>query len=151
MNKGNLSKLADYLETEVKQKQFDMDLYRSDEVGRMCDFRSYHDCGTVGCALGWAPFVEGLEPIDQEFDDDHYMGVSLIFASYQRRVFDLSTIAWEWCFSDEWRSYDNTPKGAAKRIRYFVEHGQVPFGWCGPGSESVKHYQDNGEVLDVQQ
>lgn len=35
---------------------------------------------------------------------------------------DMS-VEWNWLFGSEWEDVDNTPKGAAKRIRIFLESG----------------------------
>lgn len=114
----NLLKLAGKLDT-IPEENFDMDWYRN--VG----FKSINDCGTVGCALGWAPFVDGLEPIESEY------GLrDLDWRTYSERITGFSTESdeWYWCFSDEWQYVDNTPKGAAKRIRYLVNYG-LPKNW----------------------
>ena len=54
-----LTKLAKYVDEEVKDEQFDMEVYRDK------GFRSINDCGTTGCLLGWAPFIE--PPLESEF------------------------------------------------------------------------------------
>ena len=132
MNKENLLKLADYLDGEVTQEQFNMAWYRTANDGRITDFYNTHDCGSVGCALGWSPFVKGLEPHDCDYVDlgDDY-GEYLNFRDYSARVFDLSSSEWTWCFDSYWVKIDNTPSGAAKRIRYLVEHG-IPLEWFAP-------------------
>ena len=75
---ARLTKLAKYVDEEVKDEQFDMGVYRNK------DFRSINDCGTTGCLLGWAPFVE--PPLESEFSEfDEYTG--LLFGEYCYRVF----------------------------------------------------------------
>ena len=122
-HKENLLKLADKLET-VPENQFHMDDYRveptEDGPGDSKGISDVLvnpdiDCGTSGCAIGWAPVVPGLEALE---DDATWSG-------YAARVFGVC----EWdadfafMFSSSWKDKDNTPKGAAKRIRYFIEKG----------------------------
>lgn len=123
MKKGNLLKLADYLEFNVTQEMFNMQNYRSNKDGDSIHFKSAADCGTVGCALGYGPLVEGLEAIDMEFFKNYYNGVYLDFYDYCKRVFGISNFdkKWGFLFEADWYSHDNTPKGAAARIRYLVD------------------------------
>ena len=53
----NLDRLADYIEEHVPQENLDMSEYRSDGTGGYVTFWSKDECGTVGCALGYAPFA----------------------------------------------------------------------------------------------
>lgn len=79
----NLNKIADFLESNVKDEQFNIKEWREG------DYRSKHDCGTTGCAIGWAPFIEGLEPLECEFTPDwggH--SYSLDFRLYWRRILE---------------------------------------------------------------
>ena len=55
INFENLNKLADFLETLPSEK-FDLFSFRADSDGKPQPFESIQNCGTVGCALGWAPF-----------------------------------------------------------------------------------------------
>ena len=119
-----LSDLADFL-VGVPQEKFNMAEYRMDAEGDTIYWRNENDCGTSGCALGWAPHVPGLEPVESDFDADTRWGDCLRFKRYCKRVFGLvedghSCNHWEWCFSGRWAAYDNTPIGAARRIRFYV-------------------------------
>lgn len=125
MNKENLLKLADYLE-KVPSDKFEMLHFRRNEGGDSIPYISKSDCGTVGCAVGWAPFVKGLEPIKTDF----LTTARLSFYKYGHRVFRLlgSSDRWDWCFHPGWSPIDNSPKGAAARIRYLVNNG-LPKDW----------------------
>ena len=92
----NLRKLADYIEQQVPQDKLDMSGYRKDSEGEEAYFFSKHNCGTSGCALGWAPFVEGLEPEEQ----DYYTGErDLSWEAYGDRIFpDLGVLRWSLVF-----------------------------------------------------
>jgi len=59
-----------------------MEEFRSNYDRSEIEFFSKNDCGTVGCALGWSPFVPGLETIGSDFC---YWGGDLLFANYSER------------------------------------------------------------------
>lgn len=61
----NLTKLADFLEKELTDKQFNIRNYLTDE-GSECKIviPKEYECGTIGCAIGWAPFALGNEGWD---------------------------------------------------------------------------------------
>ena len=122
----NLRLLADHIDN-VDQENFSMETYGI--------YRG-HNCETVACALGHAPYVHGLGTVD----DDHNNSI-LNWEKYSKRVFglDYTDEEWLWCFSCSWESYDNTPKGAAKRIRYMLKHG-VPEGFDHP--EEVFNFEE---------
>lgn len=110
MNVENLSRLAVFLETEVDQSRFDMAEFSQDEFGEGLSIGA-HECGTVGCAIGWGPEA-GFPPLPSEQE----------WWTYSERVFGLKvgSPAWDWCFDADWAQVDNTPAGAAKRIRYLI-------------------------------
>ena len=147
MDKGNLLKLAEHLKTKVTKRQFDMEMYRKK---RKFFFKKVDtaykvdrsDCGSIGCALGWAPFVEGLESQTEDLHYNREYGCWCVhFDKYCERVFGLYIFhpEWEWCFSPRWKDVDNTPKGAARRIEYLVRHG-VPEGWRLPDQLDTMYY-----------
>lgn len=86
--------LADYLE-QLKPGQFDYDSLRGglNEFGVRRDslpFKSLDNCGTTGCALGWAPFVpdERFKPVEDDYEKDDLTGSRyLSFYDYEGRVF----------------------------------------------------------------
>jgi len=114
MNKDNLVKLAKYILSEVSDEQFNMKHFRSDEGDSLKKFYSPNDCGTVGCALGWAPFVKGLEVVDS----DIYKNGALDFEIYSKRVFGTERVSnWQFLFGGYWSNTDN-------RVIYFLEGGE---------------------------
>ena len=134
MNKINLKLLADYLlannEQLIKNHAFSMQFYRSTWV----EWEREHSrkgsdphCGTAGCAIGHGPGskIPQLKESEEDFIPD---GVGFSWDIYAGRVFGLrpgeddSEGEWDWCFSCDWPSYDNTPKGAAIRILFLLEH-----------------------------
>jgi len=85
------------------------------------NFKSLNDCGTIGCALGWSPFVPGLEAIEDDFHQDG----GLIFDLYLIRVFGMYRGSeWSFLFGDNWCEVDNTRKGFVKRVIYLIEGGK---------------------------
>jgi hypothetical protein len=146
MNKVNLKLLAEWLlenhDNLVETKAFDMNHYRS-EGSHVCEFVSETNCGTVGCALGWAP-VTGIKAL-AALEEDYFNPRELSFRWYCDRVFELkhSSMYWDWCFSDEWADTDNTPKGSAIRIMYLLNHEEGVKYW----GRWVKYFS-NGVVND---
>ena len=126
----NLRLLRDYIDTQVTDEQFDMKYFRTnDKKNKGLEYYSKDNCGTVGCALGWAPLVKGLEPVDSDFD--YIIDVeqsSLDFHEYSYRVFPelmasqaYNCYSWQFVFSTEWNDVDNTRQGFIKRVNYLLE------------------------------
>ena len=129
MNIKNLTLLAAYLEKlPAYYEHFNMASYMCDEddfqivLSQAAGHPPTH-CGTVACAVGHAPFVTGMP--QPNFSDYSW-------AYYSERIFDMggNDMAWDWCFSAPWDDVDNTPKGAAARIRYLIKHPDLE-GWMG--------------------
>ena len=141
MNKKNLLKLAAFLE-KLPQAKFDMLSYRLTKGMTATNFYSLDNCGTIGCAMGYAPFVKGLEVEEEDFYKS-----ALDFNNYCRRIFRIDIdycgkkSRWKFIFSYQWRNADNTPQGAAKRIRYLVKNPKLKK-WDGEvDKEAVELYQ----------
>lgn len=116
MNKENLKLLRDYLRRPVLQAHFDMRQFDDDRVDELVRTT----CGTVGCALGHATYAVTPKRKGEDWDD------------YSKRALGIEELSdeWLWCFSDQWADVDNTPTGAAARIDYLLEHGELPGDWC---------------------
>jgi len=144
LNYSNLNKLADYLEANVTDADFDMQAFRRvSKKEKSCRFLSPTDCGTCGCALGYAPLVEGLEPLKVHYKKFvlHTIigsGLRLVtqldFTTYARDMFEfyqydssdcsrdlMTATIWDFLFSEEWVEVDNTVKGAVSRIRAITQ------------------------------
>ena len=116
MNIKNLELLADYLEKLPSDyDKFEMrdwfndghfDLFPDDVV------EDYNDCGFAACAVGHCVFVDGLPKPNKNES----------WGRYAVRIFDIELGGehFDWCFSSHWFDFDNTPLGAAKRIRYLI-------------------------------
>lgn len=113
-NDKNLLKLADYLDKLPDDYvHFDMSDFFND--GESCPFPEGANikniCGTVACAVGHGP-AAGIEALKGEG-----------WFGYSSRVFTGDIYEWRWCFCDDWQHVDNTPKGAALRIRHLIDVG----------------------------
>lgn len=125
-HKDNLLKLANHLEAlPANYDQFDMEYFMKDRYAELYPFsadRLTTDCGTVACAVGHGP-AAGI-PIEGDTGWDKYaervFGIGAVRGSYDR---------WEYLFSGAWAGIDNTPKGAAARIKTFLKLGRVPEGF----------------------
>lgn len=118
INRKDLTLLADYLEKLPQDyENFDMDKF--EKKGRLLSEVTEWDnlCGTAGCAVGHAPFVQGISrPKENEW-----------WGEYSDRItFDKNLVVyksgehddlWDFLFGSNWVHVDNTPQGAARRIR----------------------------------
>lgn len=104
MNRKNLKKLADYLESENLKAEFDMQYFEN-------------MCGSAVCAIGHAPYAGIPKKPNEDWVD------------YSQRVFDIRSVEWIWCFSEGWSKSDNSPQGAAKRINWLLNHGLPEDNW----------------------
>lgn len=111
MNIENLKKLARHLFHKVRQEQFEMSEYVHGVP--IAESSKYTECGTVGCALGHCPYV-GIPKFEHEK-----------WWEYGLRVLGLTGKNYSWCFDGAWACYDNTPKGAARRIAFMVDKGRL--------------------------
>lgn len=113
----NLGRLAEYLAAPgPKPARFDMAHYA--DTAHI----DSTECGTVGCAVGHAPFA-GIRKWPTES-----------WHSYVERALGCSPFEgfdFDWCFASWWALVDNTPEGAALRIRYLLEHGGPPAWYYG--------------------
>lgn len=140
---ANLLKLADFLESDkippprfhmgdfafevaeeqASAKRIEELMYQGEYIRIEIDEakpKKYATCNTVACAIGHGPMA-GIK-VYKDYD----------WFSYAGRVFGVYSddAAFDWLFSSDWSKTDNTPQGAAKRIRIYVENG-VPFNYIG--------------------
>jgi len=140
MNTENLNKIADYIET-VPQYKFDMRRFRTEEHAddieiipddpqEKVDISAYlagqktaHECGSVGCILGHCTILDE-RPLPL-----NYLGeIDVYVWSFEFTGLDPKSIGWCYLFAGFWTYGDNTPTGAASRIRHFLEKG-LPDDW----------------------
>lgn len=118
INIENLTKLADFLENEVKDEQFDIYAYRK-KFGDDYPFFSKSDCGTVGCALGWLPFISS----DKDVHICSFSG-EVDFGELSKRVLGLYEFGpfGQYMFSSKWVNYEQerTREATIRRIRNVI-------------------------------
>jgi hypothetical protein len=130
-HKDNLLKLADYLDAlPADYKEFDMRDYNTVKADTLSGTRSLdpnkrrYGCGTAACALGHGP-AAGIRVYGDWCWDDYCKRVFGIDRDFRR-----NTDEFDYLFGSTWTQYDNTPHGAAARIRTYVElGGKTPDGW----------------------
>ena len=153
MRRGNLEKLARFLEHRIEPPKFDMSSFMTFE-GRWVDnmvealeafydeFEEkgdqtavYNHCGTSACAVGHGPLA-GI-PIKKRED----------WVDYANRVFINQSAGsggetWSFLFSGDWKDHDNTPIGAAARIWYLFENGTPVNRYGEVDHRNIGFYQD---------
>lgn len=127
-NFDKLKILKDWLENNKESIKFDMRYYRKRPTGNYlypCNFYSKTNCGTVGCLLGHAPLIEGLEPDEDlfkkvNFDEDKFLS----WKEYSLRVFNIKdqTRIWHFLFSSYWFEFNNTVEGAIDRLNFVINN-----------------------------
>lgn len=134
MNRDNLKKLADYLDTlPTDYTGFAMEhYYRLNknftdiwDAARWMETASEPECGSVACALGHGPAAGIKMKLAPTALNDLY--TSEMWSIYCLEAFG---VVWgkgvaEWMFGGDWACCDNTAKGAAARIRYVLDGGFV--------------------------
>jgi hypothetical protein len=119
MNKDNLTLLANYLEDNVTDEQFDMSRYSN---GDRASEEPEHICGTVACALGWAPLI--IPPEEGDYMSAVY-NYYFDYEAYSKRVFNLTPEQWLWCFDGRWSAFEPTVGEAVARIRRLIETDEI--------------------------
>lgn len=161
MNRENLDKLASYLEQlPADYSHFNMGVFADGEGVAEYLATATIQCGTAACAVGHGP-AAGLAMTEEELAlllvlPNRVRGYDT-WGVYSERVFDIKQNGprWEWMFGGGWCGKDDTPHGAAKRIRYILEgfdppmiideYGcEEPFDSCEATLDHVKLY--NGET-----
>lgn len=132
VNRKNLKTLAKYLEgLPADYEHFEMSDYitgkqgNSEVVHYALNNGGVDTCGTAGCAIGHGPAAGILFAVeDLEVNQYWASGYEVDWNKYCDRYFVPSNSpAFEWMFGGGWYNWDNTPHGAAARIRYFLKNG----------------------------
>lgn len=122
-----LIQLRDWLSSN-RDINFDMKCYRQEDLSDNSTFIetgyiSENSCGTVGCIMGWAPFVGGVfTPVRSDFKADP--NKVLCFTKYSKRIFGFTpyNLVWEFIFSSTWSHVNNTIDGAISRLSYVIDN-----------------------------
>lgn len=119
INKENLLRMADHIE-KVPQEMFDMDIFRSGSLNP-------RECKSVGCVIGHCTILD----TEKNIGKFRYSWGGINFFEWSKGFTGINDEAddiWQYLFGEIWVFSDNTPAGAAARIRYFVENG-LPETW----------------------
>lgn len=131
MNRKNLELLADYLnELPYSYGHFNMLTYNLDADEQPSGITGNH-CGTAACAIGHAVYIKEIpRPLRGES-----------WSFYSERIFGLDSYSpeWGWCFDARWSQIDNTPKGAATRIRALL-NDDMPEEWEYMSNDEVEEF-----------
>jgi hypothetical protein len=114
--KDRLSKLANFLDT-VPGDRFHISTWR-DSDSKTVDIAQ---CDTAACAIGWSTCI-----IPEEIMRGYIcVGGYIDFAGISEWYYDApgGSVCFDFLFSGAWVDVDNTAKGAAARIRYFLDKG----------------------------
>jgi hypothetical protein len=130
----NLAKLAQYLESLPEDyRHFDMSDFASHNgdcsevvgdamVALATDpAKFFSNCGTVACALGHGPAAGVRMKLEEAQDHDWDAYCERQFGIPAQRV----NATWDFLFSSSWSFIDDTPRGAAARIRYYLDTDEV--------------------------
>ena len=115
----NLLKLAKFLdELPEDYEHFDMGTWIASDTKELCldeiegvDIKA---CGYAACAIGHAP--QALKLTTEQTWECHTWG------NFIKVYFGIDHRTEQFMFGVDWQDVDNTPKGVAKRIRYFLEN-----------------------------
>ena len=139
--RANLDKLATYLESlsddykkfsmysffcgPISESEFDLET-----VAKRIK-NGANPCGTVACAIGHGP-AAGISVNDPEIHG-WFSYAKVRFGALNHWVGSVDENSegsrlWSWLFASEWHTTDNTVKGAAARIRWYLQHG-IPDNW----------------------
>ena len=121
MNIKNL-KIAREALLGIDPDLFDIGKYRHDDYGYAVNYKSQDDCGTFGCAIGWCPFIKGLE-LNEEEKRECDTSSGLAFNRYSERIFglDCHSDTWDYMFASDWSRYDPSLEGLIQRMTDVID------------------------------
>lgn len=129
INRKNLQKLATLLAYGDLPREVAFGMADYCSAGTI--FITEPPCGSSACAIGFAPFAGIRKKSGESFNEYCWRALG-VDAGDDSREF-------QWCFSSDWTSADNTPTGAAKRIQYLLDNSLEE--WNGSiGEGALKLY-----------
>lgn len=136
-HRANLEQIAEYLERLPSDyAHFSMRYFNTMRTADAIRYgrengglEKYGSCGTVACVVGHGPAAGILVP-ESCINIDYSGTYAVDWLIYMEEMFGHD--AYNWCFSDGWASFDDTFRGAAARIRYYLANdGVTPEGFEG--------------------
>lgn len=140
LHRANMERLAEYLANYTPPKK--------SWYFNMWTFFAPGECGTGACAVGHAPYALKIDHQDLPtyghgaIDWTQFAHENLIAAENDTGYQHYQDEAWEWCFSSYWADVDDTPEGAATRIRILLDSG-VPREFRGDCAEGYEVYRED--------
>lgn len=126
MNKENLQRMVDYLKSgAVPQEKFDMICYHplDNEIRSEENYTwiQEHICETAGCVIGHCINLD-TDLFKKQFHNASNGLIKGVFTRWSEEFTGLSAISklWNFMFSGEWDTLDNTIKGAITRIEAVI-------------------------------
>jgi len=120
---SNLLMLAEYLEQPILKAAFNMENYTGEPHSAKIT-----DCGSVGCAVGHGPYAGVPKDTSENWNAygwENFIPSDNYMTSF-REGNEPVRYNWSFAFDSDWHRIDNTPQGAAKRIRYLLAGDEVP-------------------------
>lgn len=150
LNVKDLTLLANYLEQLPEgYEQFEMSHFTStyNDLEEF-DTSSGFICGTSGCAVGHAPFISGVsKPLKDEGWSDYSDRITFSVD----RLYYQHEVVWEFMFGSFWSNVDNTPQGAARRIKAVLADPEKCFNFMDeeqcPINDIHKYRSENYQQL----
>lgn len=109
---------------EQNQAEFHMRTFRADLDPRQTPASpqtmasKQPPCGTVACAVGYAPYFLDVDPPEYKAEA---LQQTMAWIRFSGEHFgDLPDGLWGWCFETSWQEHDNGPHGAAARIAHML-------------------------------
>lgn len=136
----NLDKLATYLEALPEDyEHFGMGGWlvgaSAGEAARYArENGGVASCATAACAIGHGPAAGILVPAC--FRSGHFVD----WRAYAQAMFSGNLANRIWAFGSAWDANDDTPQGAAARIRYLLNKGEPPEDFDEPAGEWLPVY-----------
>jgi hypothetical protein len=115
---SNLSKLADFLETEVTDAQFDISWHLENNENVSINPKDVvPECGTVGCAVGWASSLFYDEAL--KFSCWFKFSQKMFGCAIERNFKNVAVA--RYMFDGGWDNADRTKFSTIRRIREVVK------------------------------
>lgn len=147
INYDHLQLLYDFMSKHVEDADFTMKMFRGlkeKDSNREVEIDNVttDECGNIGCMLGWAICVKGLEPKESDLYEDRSKGID--FQKYKERVFGIfssdnkarEVVQTHWLdcylFSYHWVKYKPTKRDAMIRLKNVIDKEVTP--------ENVRNY-----------
>ena len=109
----------------ITDETFDMRYYRQAKIFDSVYYFDKNDCGTIGCPVGYLPFI--FKPVPEDFTETIDKRKVLSFIKMTWRILEGVKMAiWDYLFSRNWFKNFNTPKDFIERLGWLIENHDLP-------------------------